>query len=78
MLYEASYRVTLNILGKSVIVEVKSGHYGPTTYTILGRNVAIFLFRKIEGNWEQVYGNPFKEEVYNATVKELERLGEES
>jgi len=62
------------ILGKSVKVEVKPGHFGPATYTIFGKESAIFLFRKINGTWKQVYGVAFAEDVFTATVEALEKI----
>lgn len=66
--------VQITILGKSVKVEIKPGHFGPATYTIFGKESSIFLFRKENGAWRQVYGIPFKEDVYKATIEALEKI----
>lgn len=66
--------VEVIIMGKSVKVEIKPGHFGPATYTIFGKRASIFLFRKIESEWTQVYGIPFSEEVFNATIEALENI----
>jgi len=67
----------ITILGKSVKVEVKPGHFGPATYTIFGKESSIFVFRKINGVWKQAYGVKFTEEVFNATVESLEKIHKE-
>lgn len=70
-------KVQVVIMGKNVTVEIKPVHFGPKTYTIFGKQAAIYLFRKIDGKWSQVYGVPFNEVVFNATVAALEQLAHE-
>jgi len=64
----------ITIMGKSVKVEVKPGHFGPAAYTIFGKESSIFVFKKTDEVWKQAYGIKFTDEIFNATVEALEKF----
>ncbi|MDX3913744.1 MAG: hypothetical protein QHC79_09410 [Pseudosphingobacterium sp.] len=54
-------RIGFTWRGRQIIarLEIKKAIIGPVTYTVFAnKSPAIYLFRKIEGTWQLVYGSP--------------------
>lgn len=72
-------KLTFEWKGKiiSAKLEITPGHFGPTTYTVFAnRTAAIFVFRKIEGVWNQAYGKEHGD-MKDAIIKALDERFDE-
>ena len=53
-------------------IDIQPPHFGPGTYTVhANRTSAMFVFRKVEGVWQQVYGSDY-DGLKEAIIKALD------